>query len=347
MPRKAQNKNYDYFSANVHAAEVESQLVESQQRIAELESLNAQLQALVASNNAKSDAAQLTVPLDRIICNTEQVRRYFDPAKLATLTASILDWGVKTPLWVRQASDDKYLLIAGERRYRAAQDAGLAEVPIIIIEVDEASALKLSLLENLQREDLNPVEETEGILHLLSCQLDCTTKEVIALLNRKAHLDKKNVQSSNEDTENVFRKQWSVVENVFTTVGRLSPESFRVSRLPLLNMPADVLEVLRSGQMEYTKARVIARVKDEKIRIELLQTAIDLNLSLSEIKQKAKEIEQQSSSQLSEPTEPTSLKERVDDTWRRFKKAKVWDNPKKKARIEKVLAQLEALIKDD
>ncbi|RCJ40145.1 chromosome partitioning protein ParB [Nostoc minutum NIES-26] len=313
----------------------------------ELESLNAQLQALIASNNAKSDAAQLTVPLDRIICNTEQVRRYFDPAKLATLTASILDLGVKTPLWVRQASDDKYLLIAGERRYRAAQDAGLAEVPIIIIEVDEASAFKLSLLENLQREDLNPVEETEGVLHLLSCQLDCTTKEVIALLNRKAHLDKKKVESSNEDTENVFRKQWSVVENVFTTVGRLSPESFRVSRLPLLNMPADVLEVLRSGQMEYTKARVIARVKDEKIRIELLQTAIDLNLSLSEIKQKVKEIEQQSSSQLSEPTEAISLKERVDDTWRRFKKAKVWDNPKKKARIEKVLAQLEALIKDE
>ncbi|MBW4566240.1 MAG: ParB/RepB/Spo0J family partition protein [Mojavia pulchra JT2-VF2] len=347
MPRKTQNKNYDYFSANVHAAEVESQLVESQQRIAELESLNAQLQALFASNNAKSDAAQLTVPLDRIICNTEQVRRYFDPAKLATLTASIKDWGVKTPLWVRPYSDDKYLLIAGERRYRAAQDAGLAEVPIIIIEVDEASAFKLSLLENLQREDLNPVEETEGILHLLSCQLDCTTKEVIALLNRKAHLDKKKVESSNEDTENVFRKQWSVVENVFTTVGRLSPESFRVSRLPLLNMPADVLEVLRSGQMEYTKARVIARLKDEEIRIELLQTAIDHNLSLSEIKQKVKEIEQQSSSQLSEPTGSTSLKERVDDTLQRFKKAKVWDDPKKKARIEKVLAQLEALMKDN
>ncbi|TBR56487.1 hypothetical protein B4U84_29560 [Westiellopsis prolifica IICB1] len=344
MPRKAQNKNYDYFSANVHAAEVESQLVESQQRIAELESLNAQLQALVASNNAKSDTAQLTVPLDKIICNREQVRRYFDPAKLATLTASIKDLGVQTPLWVRPYSDDKYLLIAGERRYRAAQDAGLAEVPIIIIEVDEASAFKLSLLENLQREDLNPVEETEGILHLLSCQLDCTTKEVVALLNRKAHLDKKKVESLDEDTENVFRKQWEIVENVFTTVGRLSPESFRVSRLPLLNMPADVLEVLRSGQMEYTKARAIALVKDKEIRIELLQTAIDYNLSLSEIKQKVKEIEQQSSSQLSEPT---SLKERVDDTWRRFKKAKVWDNPKKKARIEKVLAQLEALIKDD
>jgi ParB family chromosome partitioning protein len=347
MPRKAQNKNYDYFSANVHAAEVESQLLESQQRIAELESLNAQLQALVTSNNAKSDTAQLTVPLDQIICNREQVRRYFDPAKLATLTASILDLGVQTPLWVRPYSDDKYLLIAGERRYRAARDAGLAEVPIRIIEVDEASAFKLSLLENLQREDLNPVEETEGILHLLSWQLDCTTKEVIALLNRKAHLDKKKVESSSEDTENVFRKQWSVVENVFTTVGRLSPESFRVSRLPLLNMPADVLEVLRSGQMEYTKARAIARVKAQEIRIELLQTAIEYNLSLSEIKQKVKEIEQQSSSNHTSATESTSLKERVDDTWRRFKKAKVWDDPKKKARIEKVLAQLEALIKDD
>ncbi|NJR73287.1 MAG: hypothetical protein HC773_05485 [Scytonema sp. CRU_2_7] len=89
MPRKAQNKNYDYFSANVQAAEIESQLVESQQRIAELESLNAELQSLLASSNVKSDNAQLTVEIEKIICNKEQVRRYFDPDKLATLTASI------------------------------------------------------------------------------------------------------------------------------------------------------------------------------------------------------------------------------------------------------------------
>lgn len=337
MPRKAQNKNYDYFSANVHAAEVESQLVESQQRIAELESLNAQLQALVASSSSKSDTAQLTAQIDKIICNPEQVRRYFDPDKLATLTASVLEVGVRTPLWVRPYSDDKYLLIAGERRYRAAQDAGLAEVPIIIIEVDEASAFKLSLLENLQREDLNPVEETEGILHLLSWQLDCTTKEVVALLNRKAHLDKKKVEFSDEVTENVFRKQWELVEKVFTTVGRLSPESFRVTRLPLLNMPADILEALSSGQIEYTKARAIATVKDEEIRAKLLAESIAEKLSLAQIRERIKE---------AKPQQPPSLKQEFQEISRRVLKSDHWDNPKKSKKIASLLQQLEALLTD-
>jgi ParB family chromosome partitioning protein len=337
MPRKAQNKNYDYFSANVHAAEVESQLVESQQRIAELESLNAQLQALFASSSSKSDTAQLTAQIDKIICNPEQVRRYFDPDKLATLTASVLEVGVRTPLWVRPYSDDKYLLIAGERRYRAAQDAGLAEVPIIIIEVDEASAFKLSLLENLQREDLNPVEETEGILHLLSWQLDCTTKEVVALLNRKAHLDKKKVEFSDEVTENVFRKQWELVEKVFTTVGRLSPESFRVTRLPLLNMPADILEALSSGQIEYTKARAIATVKDEEIRAKLLAESIAEKLSLAQIRERIKE---------AKPQQPPSLKQEFQEISRRVLKSDHWDNPKKSKKIASLLQQLEALLTD-
>ncbi|MBD2358150.1 ParB/RepB/Spo0J family partition protein [Tolypothrix sp. FACHB-123] len=337
MPRKTQNKNYDYFSANVQAAEIESQLVQSQQRIAELESLNAQLQSLFSSSNVKSDNAQLTVEIDKIICNKEQVRRYFDPDKLATLTASIKEVGVRSPLWVRPYSDDKYLLIAGERRYRAAQDAGLTEVPVVIVEVDETSALKLSLLENLQREDLNPVEETEGILHLLSIQLDCTTQEVVALLNRKAHLDKQKVESSDEDTENVFRKQWSVVENVFTTVGKLSPESFRVSRLPLLNMPTDVLEVLRSGQMEYTKARVIATVKDEVIRANLLAEAIALKLSLAQIRDRIKE---------AKPQEPPSLKQEFQNISRQILKSYHWEDPKKAKNITNLLQKLKALLTD-
>ncbi|MBD2365367.1 ParB/RepB/Spo0J family partition protein [Anabaena minutissima FACHB-250] len=345
MPRKAQNKNYDYFSANVHAAEVESQLVESQQRIAELESLNAQLQALVANSSTNSDTAQLNVQIDKIICNPEQVRRYFDPDKLATLTASVLEMGVRSPLWVRPHHDDKYLLIAGERRYRAAQDAGLTEVPVVIVEVDETSALKLSLLENLQREDLNPVEETEGILHLLSIQLDCTTQEVVALLNRKAHLDKKKVESEDEDTENVFRKQWSVVENVFTTVGKLSPESFRVSRLPLLNMPADVLEALRSGQIEYTKARAIATVKDEEIRAKLLAESIAEKLSLAQIRDR---LRRSVADRIKEakPQKPPSLKQEFQEISRRVLKSEHWDNPKKSKKIASLLQQLEALLTD-
>ncbi len=99
--------------------------------------------------------------------------------------------------------------------------------------------------------------------------------------------------------------------------------------------------MLRQGKLETSKAKAIARVGDSETRKQLLEDAISYNLSLNEIKRKIKEIEQQSKS------ESPSLKDQVDDTFQRFKKAKVWDDPKKKTKVEKLLAQLEALMKND
>jgi ParB family transcriptional regulator, chromosome partitioning protein len=109
----------------------------------------------------------------------------------------------------------------------------------------------------------------------------------------------------------------------------------------LLNLPSDILEVLRQGKLETSKAKAIARIQDESTRKELLEDAKVLNLSLSEIKRKIQEIEQESKS------ETPSLKNRVDDTFRRLKKSQVWDDPKKKAKVEKLLAQLDAIMEDD
>lgn len=88
-------------------------------------------------------------------------------------------------------------------------------------------------------------------------------------------------------------------------------------------------------------------IAPNKTRIQFLEDAIAYNLSLSEIKRKIQEIEQQSKSESSKQTESTSIKERVDNTFQRFKKAKVWDDPKKKSKVEKLLAQLEALMKTE
>jgi ParB family transcriptional regulator, chromosome partitioning protein len=280
--------------------------------------------------------------IDKIHLPSSQPRRYFDEHKLEELSRSIKELGILEPLLVRPLPGGDYELVAGERRYRAAKMAGLTEVPIVARAMDDLTTYQVRLIENLQREDLNTLEETEGILELLALRLAISVDETIKLLQKIEN------EAKGKITRNVIgSSQMLLIEEVFTALGSMKWDSFVRNRLPLLNLPADVLEVLRTGKLEYTKARAIARVKDEEVRIELLQTAIDYNLSLSEIKQKVKEIEQQSQSQLSSQTESTSLKERVDDTWRRFKKAKVWDDPKKKARIEKVLAQLEALMKED
>ncbi|MBC1218139.1 ParB/RepB/Spo0J family partition protein (plasmid) [Trichormus variabilis ARAD] len=286
--------------------------------------------------------ATSTVAIDKIHLPTSHPRRYFDEHKLEELSRSIKELGILEPLLVRPLPGGDYELVAGERRYRAATMAGLTEVPIVAKAMDDTITYQVRLVENLQREDLNTLEETEGILELLALRLAISVDETVKLLQKMEN------EAKGKITRNVTgNSQTLLIEEVFTALGSMRWDSFVRNRLPLLNLPPDVLEVVRSGRLEYTKARAIARVKDQEIRIELVETAIDYNLSLSEIKQKVKEIEQQSESQSSSPTESTSLKERVDDTWRRFKKAKVWDDPKKKARIEKVLAQLEALMKED
>ncbi len=275
-------------------------------------------------------------PINKIQTSSNQPRRYFDPGKMAQLVQSVKEHGILEPLLVRPLNSNEYELIAGERRLRAAVSAGLTEVPIIIKNFTDKQALQVALLENLQREDLNPVEETEGILELLSIELDVTTDQVVSILNQAANAKKRKL----ELTENVSR-QLVLVESLLAGIGRFNAESFRTSRLPLLNLPADVLEALGSGTIEYTKARALARVGDEETRKQLLEDARAYNLSLNEIKRKIKEIEQQS-----QPETP-SIKDQVDSTFRKLKQSKVLDDPKKKAKVEKLLAQLQALMKDD
>lgn len=157
-------------------------------------------------------------------------------------------------------------------------ELGLVEVPVQIREMSDGTAAEVALLENLQREDLNPVEETEAILALLGQRLAMSQDEVIALLNRGANRQRKSVQNV------LHSPEWQVVEQVFTAIGRFTPQSFRASRLQLLKLPEDVLEALRAGKLEFTKAQAIAKVKSDLQRQELLSQAISHHLPLSEVK---------------------------------------------------------------
>lgn len=125
-----------------------------------------------------------TVPIDQIQLPFKQPRRYFDPHKLAQLVESVKQHGILEPIIVRLIDNEKYELVAGERRIKAAREAGLVEVPIVLHELDDMQALQVALMENLQREDLNPVEETEAILDLLALSLDIDTKEVVSILHQ-------------------------------------------------------------------------------------------------------------------------------------------------------------------
>jgi len=108
------------------------------------------------------------LPVERIQRGRYQPRRAFDPDAMRELTESIAVQGVIQPIVVRPVEEERYEIIAGERRWRAAQQAGLAEIPVVIREVDEPSAVAIGLIENIQRADLNPLEEAGALERLLS-----------------------------------------------------------------------------------------------------------------------------------------------------------------------------------
>jgi ParB family transcriptional regulator, chromosome partitioning protein len=279
------------------------------------------------------------LPLSAITIRETQPRRYFDPEKLEELTQSVRQYGILEPLLIRPMEEDspKYELVAGERRYRAAQKAGLQEVPVSIRQLSDTEAVTISLIENLQREDLNPVEETEGILQLLSFRLEQTIPDVIALLYRMRN------EASGAVSQNVLTNPTGqTIQSVFESIGQISWESFITSRLPLLKLPEDVLEVLRQGKIAYTKAKAIASLKDEEFRSCLLDQAISQNLSLSQIKEQI-----QSKQSLNRHKDLNSPQKTIAHTYRRLRESKLWQNPQKWKKAQNLLQKLEALLEED
>ena len=126
------------------------------------------LGALLGDDVMKTEGSgQLYLPIAQVESHSGQPRKYFDEESLAELAESIREHGIIQPLTVRKLSSGYYQIIAGERRWRAARMAGLSEVPAIVIEADDRKAAELAMIENLQREDLNPMEEAAGFHSLM------------------------------------------------------------------------------------------------------------------------------------------------------------------------------------
>ena len=127
------------------------------------------LGALLGDAALQSDGGENLhlLPISQVECNADQPRKRFDEDTLEELADSIREHGILQPLTVRRLSSGYYQIIAGERRWRAARLAGLSEVPAIVVEADDRKAAELALIENLQREDLDPIEEAEGYRKLM------------------------------------------------------------------------------------------------------------------------------------------------------------------------------------
>lgn len=287
----------------------------------------------VSTEKNQAEKSQ-TAKIANIQLPSSQPRRYFDEEKMAQLVKSIQTHGVLEPLLVRPIEENRYELIAGERRLRAARAAGITEVPVSIRSFTNEEALQVALMENLQREDLNPVEETEAIMDLLALSMSLSRDEVAALFYQ-AH----NAKHRGQELRQNVLSQLEQIESMLANIGRFSIDSFRASRLPLLKLPEDVLEVLRQGKLEYTKAQAIARIKDDQARSILLTRAVDEGLSVSAIKAEVKAIKDQPVAE-SEQT----MYDRFQSLGRKLKKTTVWENRKKRDRLTKLLNDIEKLL---
>lgn len=181
------------------------------------------------------------LPIYRVEPNPEQPRQDFDPEELQALSESIGIHGIIQPLTVRELNTGYYQIIAGERRWRAARIAKLSEVPAIVIEADDKKATELALIENLQRQDLNPVEEALGYQSLID-DYGLTQEEA---------------------AERVGKSRPAVTNS-----------------LRLLGLCPEVLERLRKGELTAGHARAILSIKNEKKQQEAAQKICALGLSV-------------------------------------------------------------------
>ena len=207
------------------------------------------LGALMRENDTEKMVSTNTLPLNEIIPNKDQPRKTFDETTLAELSESIKQHGVLQPLLVRPLPGGGYQLVAGERRWRACRMAGVREVPVVVKELTDTETMEIAIIENLQREDLNPIEEAEGLQALVDkCGL--TQEEVAA------------------------------------SVGKSRPAI--ANSLRLLRLPQEVRDMTREGKISAGHARALLSLDNDAMIFEAAQNIISNNLTVRDVERLAK-----------------------------------------------------------
>lgn len=207
------------------------------------------LDKLFLENSVDEMVATNVLPLSEIVPNKEQPRKTFDEGALQELADSITQHGVLQPLLVRPLPGGGYQLVAGERRWRASRLAGLKEVPVVVKELSDVETMEIAIIENLQREDLNPIEEAEGLQ---------------ALIDRCGFTQ----------------------EDVATSVGKSRPAI--ANSLRLLRLPPEVRDMTREGTISAGHARALLAFENEAMIYEAAEQIVQHKLTVRDVERMAK-----------------------------------------------------------
>ena len=227
-----------------------------------------------AAPSFESDTRIETLPLREIEPDPGQPRKTFDDETLAELSASIAEHGLLQPIAVRPKPSGGYLIVAGERRWRASRMAGLTEVPVIVKDVTDEQAMELALVENLQREDLDPVEEAAGIRELMT-RCDLTQEQAARKLGKS--------------------------------------RSALANSLRLLSLPETVLELLKSGFITIGHAKVILGLPTPELQEEAAQMIADNQLNVRQAEALCKKLAKPAKAPVAAPL-PSALPVEVEES---------------------------------
>ena len=227
-----------------------------------------------AAPSFESDTRIETLPLREIEPDPGQPRKTFDDETLAELSASIAEHGLLQPIAVRPKPSGGYLIVAGERRWRASRMAGLTEVPVIVKDVTDEQAMELALVENLQREDLDPVEEAAGIRELMT-RCDLTQEQASRKLGKS--------------------------------------RSALANSLRLLSLPETVLELLKSGFITIGHAKVVLGLPTPELQEEAAQMIADNQLNVRQAEALCKKLAKPAKEPVAAPL-PSALPVEVEES---------------------------------
>ena len=227
-----------------------------------------------AAPSFESDTRIETLPLREIEPDPGQPRKTFDDETLAELSASIAEHGLLQPIAVRPKPSGGYLIVAGERRWRASRMAGLTEVPVIVKDVTDEQAMELALVENLQREDHDPVEEAAGIRELMT-RCDLTQEQAARKLGKS--------------------------------------RSALANSLRLLSLPETVLELLKSGFITIGHAKVVLGLPTPELQEEAAQMIADNQLNVRQAEALCKKLAKPAKEPVAAPL-PSALPVEVEES---------------------------------
>ena len=227
-----------------------------------------------AAPSFESDTRIETLPLREIEPDPGQPRKTFDDETLAELSASIAEHGLLQPIAVRPKPSGGYLIVAGERRWRASRMAGLTEVPVIVKDVTDEQAMELALVENLQREDLDPVEEAAGIRELMT-RCDLTQEQAARKLGKS--------------------------------------RSALANSLRLLSLPETVLELLKGGFITIGHAKVVLGLPTPELQEKAAQMIADNQLNVRQAEALCKKLAKPAKEPVAAPL-PSALPVEVEES---------------------------------